>query len=127
MFRFSHLMGALSVLALATPVAAAAQDGSRVVMRRPLGPVADQQNQEVPPTKEPISCGTAGNPCPDKCEFWDPRWVIDEGDDTVCVGQSVSGTAVCKAFTSSRRDTDPVVVPDSVCLEDTASYRARCG
>lgn len=128
MFRFSHITGALVALALAAPAVAMAQDGSRIVMRRPLDPVSNSSSNPNPdPTSPPTSCGGPGNPCPDRCEYWDPRWVLPEGDPDVCVGQSVAGTAVCKAFTSANRDTDPIAVPDAVCQEDEASYHARCG
>lgn len=111
----------VGIFALTSGTPVFAQDGSRIVMRRPL-------NESTPQTETPAeACGGAGNPCVESCTAWSPRWVLPEGDNTICVGQSRDGTAVCKAFTSASRSGPLTVVPDASCQEEASSYYARCG
>lgn len=112
------------VVVLTSSTAAFAQDGSRIVMRRPLDQSAASGNGNS--GTPPATCGTPGNPCTEACTFWDPRWVLPEGDDTVCVGETIDAVAVCKAYTSADRRGTLTVVPDATCEEESTSYHARC-
>ena len=92
-------------------------------MRRPLDQVAPVNGNGGNP---PATCGTPGNPCTQQCAYWDPRWVLPEGDDTVCVGQTKDAVAVCKAYSTADRRGALIVVPDATCTEESSSYHARC-
>ncbi|WP_298843118.1 thrombospondin type-1 domain-containing protein [uncultured Salinicola sp.] len=118
--RAKILLASLALpIAMLDVSAAMAQDGSRIVMRRPLEAPASPSSAPGPST-----CGGPSNPCPETCDFTRPRWVSDTSDSSVCTGSLAPANAHCEAMDSSNA---MIAVPDSVCLEDASSYSARCG
>ena len=98
---------------------AMAQDGSRIVMRRPL-------DAPTPAGVSPgaVTCGGPSNPCAEECDFSRPRWAHAGTDPSVCTGSVAPANATCQAIDSSNA---LISVPDSVCTENVSSYSARCG
>lgn len=128
MKKNSILYGALAAsFALLVPIAAQAQDGSRVVMRRPLNVEAEQAPADPRTPVNPNACGGPANPCPDECLYFDPQWVLGAADPSACIGTQTPANATCRAFLSEDRSGALSVVPDSVCFESTANYVERCG
>ena len=109
-------------LAMLDASMALAQDGSRIVMRRPLEAPAASTSPGVAPA--PVTCGGPGNPCADECQYTRPQWVGSGSGASTCVGSEAPANASCMATDSSNAS---IAVPDSVCLENVSSYSARCG
>lgn len=125
MKKISYLSMSLAIVAVFTPAVAQAQDGTRLVMRRPLQVEAVNEGVEgVNPTTE--VCGGPSNPCSDTCNFFAPRWVITGNGNNECIGDTAAANAVCRAFLTREQTGILTTVPDSVCLEDAATYNARC-
>lgn len=109
-------------LAFMDASAAFAQDGSRIVMRRPLDAAASPSPSPGTPAPTP-GCGGPGNPCPVTCDFSEPQWNAASSDPNVCTGSVGPANATCTAIDEGG---SRVAVPDSLCLQSVSSYLDRC-
>lgn len=99
-----------------------AQDGSRIVMRRPLDAAASPAPSPETPAPTP-GCGGPGNPCPVTCDFSEPQWNAASSDPNVCTGSVGPANATCTAIDNGG---SRVAVSDSLCLQSVSSYLDRC-
>lgn len=99
-----------------------AQDGSRIVMRRPLDAAASPSPSPGTPAPTP-GCGGPENPCPVTCDFSEPQWNAASSDPNVCTGSVGPANATCTAIDDGG---SRVAVPDSLCLQSVSSYLDRC-